>query len=124
VKANVALPVAVALAVDSVANTSMSAALTDVVKTLREGGRLADRLVATGQFAPDVPGLLRLGEESGRLGDMLLRQADISEVNMRTQISRLLAMLVPAITLFLGFIVAGIVASLMVAILSVYDLAS
>jgi general secretion pathway protein F len=43
---------------------------------------------------------------------------------MRTQISRMLAMLVPAITLVLGFIVAGIVTSLMVAILSVYDLAS
>ncbi len=124
VKANVALPVAVALAVDSVANTAMAAALANVVKTLREGGRLADRLVATGQFAPDVTSLLRLGEESGRLGEMLLRQADISEVNMRTQISRMLAMLVPAITLVLGFIVAGIVTSLMVAILSVYDLAS
>jgi general secretion pathway protein F len=70
-----------------------------------------------------VPGLLRVGEESGRLGEMLLRQADMSEAAMRTSIARLLAIMVPVITLCLGVVVAGIVTSLLVAILSVNNLA-
>jgi general secretion pathway protein F len=123
VKADVALPAAVALAAAAVTNTAMAASLSAVASGLREGGRLADRLAATANFSPDVLGLLRIGEESGRLGEMLLRQADISDANMRTAIARLLAIMVPAITIILGFIVAGIVTSLLVAMLSINDLA-
>jgi general secretion pathway protein F len=123
VKADMALPTAVLLAADAVANTAMSAGLAAVAKGLREGSRLADRLAGCGQLAPDVPGLLRVGEESGRLGDMLLRQADMSEAKMRVRIARLLAIMVPAITLALGVLVAGIVTSLLVAILSINNLA-
>jgi general secretion pathway protein F len=123
VKADLPLPAAVALAADAVANTAMAAALAGVATGLREGSRLVDRLAATGQLPPDVPGLLRVGEESGRLGEMLLRQADMSEAAMRTSIARLLAIMVPVITLCLGVVVAGIVTSLLVAILSVNNLA-
>ncbi len=123
VKADVALPAAVALGAAAVTNTAMAASLSAVASGLREGGRLAEKLAATGKFSPDVLGLLRIGEESGRLGEMLLRQADISEANMRTTIARLLAIMVPAITILLGFIVAGIVTSLLVAMLSINDLA-
>lgn len=123
VKADVALPSGVALAADAIGNSAMSTELAAVAKGLREGSRLVDRLAAARQLSPDVLGLLRIGEESGRLGEMLLRQADISEGKMRTQIARLLAIMVPAITLFLGFIVAGIVTSLLVAILSINNLA-
>lgn len=123
VKADIALPAAVALAAAAVSNAAMAASLSQVASGLREGGRLVDRLTATARFAPDVLGLLRIGEESGRLGEMLLRQADISDANMRTAIARLLAVMVPAITIILGFIVAGIVTSLLVAMLSINDLA-
>jgi general secretion pathway protein F len=123
VKADVALPLAVTLAADAVGNAAIAHALAGVAKGLREGSRLVDRLAATKQLAPDVSGLLLVGEESGRLGDMLLRQAELSESKIRVRIARLLAIMVPAITLALGVVVAGIVTSLLVAILSINNLA-
>lgn len=123
VKSDVALPAAVALAAEAVANESMAAALNGVAAGLREGRRLVERLAVTGQFSAEVLDLLRIGEETGRLGDMLIRQADVSEQRTRTKIARLLAIMVPGITLILGLVVAGIVASLLIAILSINDLA-
>jgi general secretion pathway protein F len=55
---------------------------------------------------------------------MLLRQAELSDANARTAISRLLGLMVPAITLGLGAVVAFIVTTLLVAILSVNNLAT
>jgi len=52
-----------------------------------------------------------------------LHQADLDEQHVRHTIDRLLAILVPALTIVLGMVVAGLIASLLVAILSVNDLA-
>ncbi len=54
---------------------------------------------------------------------MLLRQADLDELRIRHKIDRALALLVPCLTIVLGLVVAGLIASMMVAILSVNDLA-
>lgn len=67
--------------------------------------------------------LLRLGEETAQLGPMALRAADIHEDQARTAIQRLVALLVPAITVVMGLLVAGIVSSLLLAMLSLNDLA-
>jgi general secretion pathway protein F len=54
---------------------------------------------------------------------MALRAADIHEERTRLALQRLVALLVPAITILMGVAVAGIVASLMTAMLSLNDLA-
>jgi len=53
----------------------------------------------------------------------LLRQAEMSEQNVKRTIDQLLALLVPALTIFLGCIVAGIIVSMLTAILTINDLA-
>jgi general secretion pathway protein F len=124
VKSGLALPAAVVMAASAVDNTAMAAALAGVASGLREGRTLVDRLIATKQLPAEACGLLKVGEESGRLADMLLRQAELSDANARTAISRLLGLMVPAITLGLGAVVAFIVTTLLVAILSVNNLAT
>jgi general secretion pathway protein F len=64
-----------------------------------------------------------VGEESGQLDGMLLRQADLYEREIKHSIDRLVALLVPCLTIFMGLIVAGLIGSILVAILSVNDLA-
>jgi len=54
---------------------------------------------------------------------MLLRQADIAEQSVKHTVDRLLALLVPALTVLLGCIVAGLIATMLTAILSINDLA-
>jgi general secretion pathway protein F len=53
-----------------------------------------------------------------------LRAADIHEDKTRLATQRLTALLVPAMTILMGLMVGGIVASLMTAMLSLNDLAS
>jgi general secretion pathway protein F len=55
---------------------------------------------------------------------MALRAADIHEENTRLGVQRLVSLLVPVITILIGAAIAGIVASLLLAMLSLNDLAS
>ena len=68
--------------------------------------------------------LLRLGEENAQLGPMALRAADIHEERTRVGVQRMLTLLVPAITIVMGAAVATIVAALLLAMLSLNDLAA
>ena len=54
--------------------------------------------------------LRQVGEESGKLEVMLLHQADLDEQHVRHTIDRLLAILVPVLTIVLGIVVAGLIA--------------
>jgi general secretion pathway protein F len=66
--------------------------------------------------------LVQVGEESGELTAMLLRIADIYDEEVKRSLQRLVSMLVPGITILLGLLVAGIVATMLNAILGAYDL--
>ena len=66
--------------------------------------------------------LIEIGEESGRLEPMLLRVAEIYDEEVKRTIGRLLALLVPAVTIVLGAVIAVIIGAMLSAILSAYDL--
>lgn len=90
---------------------------------VKAGARLAAAL-ADGQFFPtQTIHLLQLGEETGRLGEMALRAAAIHDEQVGQSVQRLVALLVPLITIVMGMIVAGIVSALLLAMLSLNDLA-
>jgi general secretion pathway protein F len=117
------LPTALSLTKDTLANAAVAKAVGETAAALREGAGLAELLSGTRLFPSMALDLIRVGEETGKLEDMLLRQADIYEREIRHTLDRLLALLVPAVTVFLGFVVAGLIASLFTAILSINDLA-
>ncbi len=119
----VALPSALAIAKDVLWNSVLGDAVRLTAASLREGESLARLLAQSKVFPPVTLDLVQIGEETGKLGEMLLRQADLDEQRIRHLVDRLLALLVPALTLLLGVIVAGLIASMLVAILSVNDLA-
>jgi general secretion pathway protein F len=119
----VALPTALALARPVISNHVMADAVTRVASQLREGGGLAEPLARTGVF-PDLSiQLIRIGEATGKLDQMLLQQAEIFDEEVRLVLGRALTLLVPVLTVTLGFIVAGIIASVMSAMLSINNLA-
>jgi general secretion pathway protein F len=67
--------------------------------------------------------MVKMGEETGRLEEMLLRVANIYDKQLKVSITRLLALLEPALIITLGLMIAGIIVSILLAILSVNDLA-
>ncbi len=94
-----------------------------VAERLREGGRLADELARAQALPAFAVQMIRVGEESGDLPSMLERVADVYERELQTSLRRALAVLEPALILVLGVVVAGIVMSILVAILGVNQLA-
>ena len=67
--------------------------------------------------------MIKLGEESGHLPDMLERVANTYDKEVKTAVQRLLALLEPVLIVGLGVVIAGIISSILMAILSVNDLA-
>jgi general secretion pathway protein F len=119
----VALPTALRIASDTVTNERMAGALRDAASRLREGERLSERLQQIRLLPAAALDLVRIGEETGKLESMLLRQADRDAERLKQSVDRLLALLVPALTIGLGLMVAALIASILVALLSVNDLA-
>jgi general secretion pathway protein F len=119
----VPVPAALNLSKDVLANTVLANAVRDAAVSLREGERLAQRLARAKVFPAITLDLIQIGEESGKLDEMLLRQADLDELRIKHRVDRALALLVPCLTIVLGLVVAGLIASMLAAILSVNDLA-
>lgn len=123
VDGGVPLPSALGIAQRSLANAHMAAAVGRVAVGLKEGGGLAGPLAATGLFPGMAISFLRTGEETAQLGLMLGRLADVLDRDVRTALQRLISILTPAITIVMGAAVAGVIASIMSAILGFNDLA-
>ncbi len=108
---------------ETISNLALRDALAGVVDSVKEGKGLAEPLLQTGIVPTLAVNLIRVGEETARLDDMLLKVADIYEQETKRGVDRLLALLVPAVTIGLGVVVALVIGSILTAILSVYDLA-
>jgi general secretion pathway protein F len=66
--------------------------------------------------------MVRVGEESGNLQQILTQVADTYERDTRTMIKRTLALLEPVLILVLGAIIAAVIISILTAILSINEL--
>ncbi|MDE2182800.1 MAG: type II secretion system F family protein [Alphaproteobacteria bacterium] len=119
----VPLPAALKIAGDVLRNVEIVRMVRETAAGLREGDRLARKLAQYGIVPDTAIDLMEIGEQTGRLDVMLLRQADHDERRIRQQLDRLVALLVPALTIVLGIVVAALISSILVAILGVNDLA-
>lgn len=108
---------------ETVDNLVVADAIADTEEQLKQGRHLSDALLEKGIFPKMAMQMIKMGEETGRLEEMLLRVATIYDKQLRVAIQRMLAFLEPALIITLGLIIAGIIVSILLAILSVNDLA-
>lgn len=108
---------------ETVDNLVLVDAIQHAEDELKQGKRMSDALLKTGIFPKMAVQMIKMGEETGRLEEMLLRVAEIFDKQLRVSIQRLLALLEPALIITLGLMIAGIIVSILLAILSVNDLA-
>lgn len=123
-KAGIPLYRCAEMATPTLANAAIAGTVAALPVRLREGESLASWLAGSAVFPPLVDRMAGLGEETGRLGEMLERAAEILDRDFQRKVERLQAALVPGLTIMLGGVVAGIVASIMLALLRMNDLAS
>ncbi len=122
-RSGVPLPQATSVALGMLQNRALLAAARDVHTRLKEGLNLSLLLDRGDVFPKAAVQLARVGEETGRLDDLLIEAADTLDRESQGTIDRLLSVLVPSITIVMGAIVAAIIASVLVGILSLNDLA-
>ncbi len=108
---------------ETAGNTVISELLSEAEKQLKQGKNMSDVLISNERFPKLAVQMIKMGEETGRLEEMLLRVAGIYDKQLRTAIQRMLALLEPALIISLGLMIAGIIVSILLAILSVNDLA-
>ena len=101
----------------------MARRLDDVADKLRAGKGLGQPLMETMVFPRLGVHMVMVGEETGRLSEMLIQVADVFDREVRAAVKRTLGLLEPALILGLGLIIGGIIMSILVAILSVNELA-
>lgn len=113
---------ALSIARNVMTNTVLREDVGEAAKKVKTGTPLARALNESGRFPRLALQMVNVGEETGQLDEMLLKVADTYDREVRTTIDRLMAMLVPALTLGLALIIGVIVMSVLMAILSINEL--
>jgi general secretion pathway protein F len=114
---------ALAITQEALGNLAAAGAVEAAALGAKGGRGLAGPLGEAGLFPTRMIHLLQLGEEAAQLPAMALKAADIHDEQARLMIQRIVALAIPTITIVMGLVVAGIVGSLLTAMLRLNDLA-
>jgi len=104
-------------------NSVFSNSLANVQAGLKEGQGVAEPLRRAGVFPPLFLHMVAVGEETGRLEEMMLTVAASFDRDVETAAKRLLSLLEPIIILAMGLVIGAIILSILWAIFSVNQLA-
>ena len=117
------VPVLGAMAVvgDMMSNQAVGSAVSRVAEGVKRGGTLAAGMAEHAAFPALAVHMVRVGEETGRLEEMLLKVAETFETDVRSELKRVLGLLEPAIILGMGVLVAFIVVAMLLAIFSINE---
>ena len=117
------VPVLGAMAVvgDMMSNQSVGIAVARLADGVKRGGTIAVGMQEHTMFPALATHMVRVGEETGRLEEMLLKVADTFETDVRIEMKRVLGLLEPAIILGMGVLVAFIVVAMLLAIFSINE---
>ena len=107
---------------DTMGNRVLADGLERVASSLKEGQSLADPLADVSHFPSFAVHMIRVGEESGELEDILLEVAQTYDRDTQVTIKRTMTLLEPMLILLLGAIIAAVIISILVAILSINEL--
>ncbi len=107
---------------ETMTNTVLANALDGVVTRLREGKGFGRPLVETGLYPRLATQMILVGEESGRLEEMLHQVADVYDREVAAAVKRFLAVLEPALILSLAVLIGGIVLSILMGVMAMSEL--
>jgi general secretion pathway protein F len=118
------VPVLGAMAVvgDMMTNLTVGRWVERVADSVKRGSTIAAGMTEHGRFPALAVHMVRVGEETGRLEEMLLKVADTFETHVRADLKRVIGLLEPAVILAMGVIVAFIVVAMLLAIFSINEI--
>jgi len=109
-----------------VKGTLGSEKISEIISVVREGARkgrgISEPLKNSEIFPSLAIHMIAVGEETGRLDEMLFKIAERFEFEVRTTVKRLISLLEPGLILLMGIIVGFIVIAMLMAIFSINEL--
>ena len=116
VKAGVSLLPALKIVENTIGNLLLSSLIARVSEETRGGDSLATPLRKLGIFPNTVIQMISVGEETGKLDEMLLKVAEVEERHMRARTKTVVSLLAPALILIVGAIVGFMVIAILLPI--------
>ena len=107
---------------ETMANAYLSEAIGSVARELKEGRGLGRPMMETGRFPMLAVHMIQVGEETGRLDEMLMQVAETYDHEVEVAIRKALALLQPMMIVLMAVIIGFIIVSILAAMLSIYDL--
>ena len=122
-KSGIALDKGLAMAIEAVNITHISEELVQARAMVRRGSLLSVSLCELAWFPSLALQFTRVGEQSGNLGGMLEEAATLLVQDYEARLEKALEILSPVLTLVMGGIVALLVGSVLLGIMSINDVA-
>ncbi|MBF0376780.1 MAG: type II secretion system F family protein [Desulfamplus sp.] len=122
VKSGVPLMKALHIVKDVVANSQVKDAVEHIYRQVKEGRSVSSLMRERKIFPPLVVQMVSLGEETGKIGDMLVSVADDLDRKIQSKIKNYLSLLEPFSILFLGLLIGGVVVSMLTTIFGVNEI--
>ena len=104
---------------ETAGNAAIARAIARVHDSVKEGESIVQPLEASKTFPPMVVSMIDVGEETGKLPEMLLKVADVYDDEVDNAVAALTSMLEPIMIVFLAVIVGTIVLALFTPLISI-----
>ena len=104
---------------ETAGNAAIARAISHVHDSVKEGESIVQPLEASRSFPPMVVSMIDVGEETGKLPEMLLKIADVYDDEVDNAVAALTSMLEPIMIVFLALIVGTIVLALFTPLISI-----
>jgi general secretion pathway protein F len=118
----VTLVSALAIVRETMGNAWLAEAVGNVARELKEGRGLGRPMMETGRFPMLAVHMIMVGEETGRLDDMLMQVAETYDHEVEVAIRKALALLQPVMIVIMAAVIGFIILAILSAMLSVYDI--
>lgn len=112
---------ALALSRDVVPNLFVKARITDVIDDVQIGVPINAAMKKHPVFDAILVSMIRVGEESGMLGDSLTKMADLFETQTDESTQRLTDSMTPIMTIVIGVVVGTLVVSIILPMFGMYN---
>jgi len=122
IRSGVPILQALTLVKDIIGNRVIAGSMDDIREKVQKGDRLSKALSNSGHFPSLAIQMITVGEETGRLDEMLLKVAENYEKIVRSMVKRFIGFLEPAMILIMGLLVGFIVISMLMAIFSINEI--
>ncbi len=107
---------------ETVNNEIIARSIQEVHEGVKQGGGISKTLQTLKVFPPLAIHMITVGEETGKLDEMLVKVAENYEVSLQIALKRFINLLEPMIILIMGAVVGFIVVSMLLAIFSINEM--